>query len=70
MSAPKAWEVVIDENRTVMGREYVGGKGGVIFRIVNGTCVTSIALTYEAIYAMLALAVKIKKTSKQKGGAK
>ena len=70
MSAQKAWEVVIDENRTVIGLEYGEDKDAVLFRIVNGASVTSIALTHEAIYAMMVIAVKIKKTSKQKGGAK
>ena len=70
MSALKAWEVVLDENRKVMGREYGEHKDCVLFEIVNGACVTHIALTHEAIYAMLVIAVKIKKTSKQKGGAK
>jgi len=69
MSAPKAFQVVLDENRTVMGREYGEDKDAVLFRIVNGACVTQLALTHEAIEAMLCIAVKIKKTSKQKGGA-
>ena len=68
MSDPKAYKVVLDENRTVMGREYGKDKGAVLFRIVNGASVTSIALTHEALYAMLVIAVKIKKASKQKGG--
>jgi len=68
MSAPKAFQVVLDENRTVMGREYGEDKDAVLFRIVNGACVTQLALTHEAIEAMLCIAVKIKKTSKQKGG--
>lgn len=63
----KAYEVVLDENRKVMGREYGEDKDGVLFRIVNGACVTQIALTHEALYAMLVIAVKIRKTSKQKG---
>ena len=70
MSAMKAYEVVLDENRKVMGREYGEAKDSVLFMIVNGACVTHIALTHEAIYAMMVIAVKIKKTSKQKGGAK
>ena len=69
MSVPKAYKVVLDENRTVMGREYGEDKDGVLFEIVNGACVTHLALTHEAIEAMLCIAVKIKKTSKQKGGA-
>lgn len=60
MSALKAYKVVIDENRTVMGREYGEDKDAVLYRIVNGACVTHIALTHEAIYAMLLIAVKIK----------
>ena len=70
MSTPNAYKVVLDENRTIMGRECVEHKDGVLFRIVNGSCVTQLALTHEAIDAMLVIAVKIKKTSKQKGGAK
>ena len=61
MSAPKAYQVVIDENRKVMGREYGEDKDAVLFRIVNGACVTSLALTHEALYAMLVISVKIKK---------
>ena len=70
MSATKAYQVVLDENRKVIGREYGENKDCVLFEIVNGACVTHIALTHEAIYAMLLIAVKIKETSKQKGGAK
>ncbi len=61
MSALKAWEVVLDENRKVMGRDYGEEKDAILFRIVNGACVTSIALTHEALYAMLVIPVKIKK---------
>ena len=70
MSTPNAYKVVLDENRTVMGREYGDDGEAVLFRIVNGVCVTQLALTHEAIHAMLVIAVEIKKTSKQKGGAK
>ena len=70
MSALKAYKVVLDENRTVFGREYGEDKDAVLFEIVNGACVTHIALTHEALKAMLVIAVKIKKTSKQNGGAK
>ena len=49
MSALKAYKVVIDENRTVMGRSYGEDKDGVLFRIVNGACVTQLALTHEAV---------------------
>ena len=66
MSTPNAYKVVLDENRTIMGRECVEHKDGVLFRIVNGACVTQLALTHEAIEAMLCIAVKIKKTSNQK----
>ena len=69
MRSPKAYQVVLDENRTVTGREYGADKDGVLFSIVNGACVTHLALTHEAIDAMRGIAVKIKKTSKQKGGA-
>ena len=68
MSALKAYKVVLDENRTIMGRE-LRDKDAVLFEIVNGACLTRLALTHEAIEAMLCIAVKIKKTSKQKGGA-
>ena len=64
MSDPKAYQVVLDENRTVMGREYGEDKDAVLFEIVNGACVTHIVLTHEAIYAMLRIAVKIKKAAK------
>ena len=64
MNAPKAYKVVLDENRTVMGREYGEDKDAVLFEIVNGACVTHLALTYEAIDAMLCIAVKIKKSAK------
>ena len=63
----KAYEIRIDENRSVMGRE-LRDKDAVLFRIVNGACVTQIALTHEAIEAMLCIAVEIKKASKTKGG--
>lgn len=69
MSALKAYEVVLDENRKIMGREYGEDKDAVLFEIVNGACVTHIALTQEAIKAMLVIAVKLAKTSKQKCGA-
>ena len=65
MSAPKAYKVVLDENRTVMGREYGEDKEAVLFRIVNGACVTQLALTHEAIEAMLCIAVKIKTTKRK-----
>jgi len=68
MSALKAYKVVLDENRTVMGREYGEDNDAVLFEIVNGACVTHLALTHEAIGAMMCIAVKIKKTSKLKGG--
>ena len=68
MSALKAYKVVLDENRTITGFECVEHKDGVLFRIVNGACVTNLALTHEAIEAMLCIAVKIKKTQKQKAG--
>ena len=67
MSAVKAYEVVLDENRKIMGREYGEHKDCVLFEIVNGACVTHLALTHEAIDAMMCIAVKIKK---QKCGAK
>lgn len=68
MSTPNAYKVVLDENRTIMGRECVEHKDGVLFRIVNGSCVTQLALTHEAMNAMMCIAVKIRKIQKQKYG--
>lgn len=69
-----AFKINIDENRSVMGKSHCGG---VLFQFANGAWVTRLALSYEAIAAMVKIAEAVKtvqehrrETAKARRGAK
>lgn len=62
----KAFKVTIDDNRSIVGKAY---RGCVMFKLINGACVTQIALTYAAIKSMGQIAEAVKKAEENKKAA-
>lgn len=65
----KAFQVTIDDNRSIVGKAY---HGGVTFQFRNGACVTRLSLSYAAINSMgqIAEAVKAAEENKKAANAK
>lgn len=65
----KAFQVTIDDNRSIIGKAF---HGGVTFQFRNGACVTRLSLSYAAIKAMgqIAEAVKAAEEDKKAANAK